>query len=409
MKVSCLDNCRIFTGDAIIDGYRLVINDEKIADIPPADAPIPANATLVNLNGALVAPGLIDIQVNGGGGCLFNESPTVETIRQIGAAHSRFGTTGFLPTLISDELDIVEQAIAAVDAAISEDTPGVLGIHLEGPFLNIDRKGVHDDRKFRQLEHKHIDLLSSLENGKTILTLAPENAAPDLIAELTARGVIVFVGHSNASYLETRKAIDSGAIGFTHLFNAMSQMTGREPGVVGAALEDQKSWCGIIVDGRHVSPVTLRVAMKSKPIEKFVLVTDAMPTVGSDEATFLLQNRKVKVENGVCVSQDGTLAGSNLDMAKAVRNTMELLGLDLPSALSLASCNPAQLLGMDEMIGRVSPGFRADLVSFNDQMEVTSTWIGGRCVAADTAISSINENYYWPDKLGARHVTSGSK
>lgn len=377
MTSTRLDNCRIFTGDDIVANLCVIIRDGVIEDVIPSGGGLHDDAARIDLGGALLAPGLIDIQVNGGGGYLFNESPDVETIRQIGAAHRRFGTTGFLPTLISDDLDVVAQAIAAVDAAIEAGAPGVLGIHIEGPFLSTDRKGVHDSRKFRMLEAEHIPLLSSLKNGKTILTLAPERASPEFIAELTERGVIVFIGHSNANFSETSQAIECGAVGFTHLFNAMSQMTGREPGVVGAALEDQTTWCGLIVDGRHVSPVTLRTALKCKPLEKFILVTDAMPTVGSDDGAFLLQERIIKVDNGVCVSDDGTLAGSNLDMAKAVRNAMSMLRLDASAALTLATRNPAALLGMEARLGRIAPGFRADLVAFDDEMEVTATWIGG--------------------------------
>jgi len=392
MTVSCLDNCRIFTGNDIINDHFVVIHDGIIENIAHSSERMPHEAETIDLGGALLSPGLIDIQVNGGGGILFNASPTVEAIQKIGATHRRFGTTGFLPTLISDDLDVVAQAIAAVDSAIEEGVPGVLGIHLEGPFLSTDRKGVHDPQKFCRLESSHIELLSSLQNGKTILTLAPEKVEPELIAELAERGVTVFIGHSNATYIETCQAIEGGAVGFTHLFNAMSQMTGREPGVVGAALESQETWCGVIVDGRHVSPVTLRVAFKCKPLDRFVLVTDAMPTVGTNGGAFLLQERKIRVENEVCVSQEGTLAGSNLDMEKAVRNAVEMLNLDVGSALRLATANPALLLGMEANIGRIAPGFRADLVSFNDQMEVTSTWIGGERIASDTPRSGFLRN-----------------
>src|SRR5262245_38621073 len=210
----------------------------------------------------MLLPGFIDTQVNGGGGVLFNSQPTLDTIRRIGRAHRQFGTTGFLPTLISDDLEVLERAVSAVQAALDAGVPGVLGIHIEGPFINVERKGVHDPAKFRRIDDEAIRLLTSLRGGRTLVTLAPETTTPQVIERLAAAGVIVCAGHTNASHAVIRTALDHGLRGFTHLFNAMSQLTAREPGVVGAALEDERSWCGIIVDGRHVDPVVLRIALK---------------------------------------------------------------------------------------------------------------------------------------------------
>ena len=254
-----------------------------------------ARHTVYDLKGQLLVPGFIDTQVNGGGGVLFNDDPSVESIAAIGRAHRRFGTTGFLPTLISDDLDVVAKAVRAVQTAIAIGVPGVLGIHIEGPFLNEERKGVHDATKLRGLDEDALGLLTSLNGGRTLVTLAPERTSPQIIRKLADAGVIVSAGHTNATYEEIKDALSQGLTGFTHLFNAMSQLTGREPGAVGAALDDADSWCGIIVDGHHVDPVVLRIALRCKRPDRFMLVTDAMPSVGAPKKSFKLQGRPISV------------------------------------------------------------------------------------------------------------------
>jgi N-acetylglucosamine-6-phosphate deacetylase len=316
--------------------------------------------------------------VNGGGGVLFNDAPTVDAIAAIGAAHRRFGTTGFLPTLISDDLATVEQAIAAVDEAIAGGTPGVLGIHIEGPFLNAIRRGIHDASKFRVLDDAALRLLTSLKRGRTLVTLAPEMTTPDMVRRLTEAGVIVAAGHTNADYAAVRSALDAGLRGFTHLFNAMSPLANREPGAVGAAIEDQSSWCGLIVDGRHVHPATLRIALRAKRRDRFMLVTDAMPSVGMSDKAFEIQGRAIHVVDGVCVDANGTLAGSDLDMAGAVRNAVNLLGLELAEAVAMASSHPATFMGLESDYGAIVPGRKASLVLADADLKVRRTWIDGR-------------------------------
>ena len=330
------------------------------------------------LDGGFLIPGFIDTQVNGGGGALLNDSPTAATIAVIAGAHRRFGTTGLLPTLISDDLDVVAAAIAAVDEAIAAGVPGVLGIHIEGPFLNVERRGIHDAARLRELDDHGLRIVTGLRHGRTLVTLAPEMTTPAMIARLTAAGVVVAAGHTAATYAQIRAAMDHGLTGFTHLFNAMSQLGNREPGVVGAALETSDCWSGLIVDGRHVSPVTLRLALRCKPAAKFMLVTDAMPSVGTDLASFELQGRTIHVENGACVDADGTLAGSNLDMAGALRNAIELLRVSEATALGMASANPAAFIGLGATHGRIAVGYRADLVALDAHMQVRATWIDGR-------------------------------
>jgi len=314
-----LINGRVLRADRFVRGQCVLIEQGRIVDVLPATDARCRAAERYDLGGGLLLPGFIDLQVNGGGGVLFNDAPSVESIRAIGAAHRRFGTTAFLPTLISADLEIVAHAIAAVRGAIAAGVPGVLGIHIEGPFLNAARKGVHDPAKLRELDPSALGLLTSLRDGRTLVTLAPEMTTPQLIQQLVAAGVVVSAGHTNATYAEIRAALAHGLSGFTHLFNAMSQLTGREPGAVGAALDDQGSWCGIIVDGEHTDPVVLRIALRCKPHDRFVLVTDAMPSVGTNQSSFELQGRRVIVRDQTCVDEDGRLAGSNLDMASCVR------------------------------------------------------------------------------------------
>jgi N-acetylglucosamine-6-phosphate deacetylase len=256
--------------------------------------------------------------------------------------------------------------------------PGVLGIHIEGPFLNVARKGVHDPAKLRELDPSALGLLTSLRGGRTLVTLAPEMTTPEIIERLVAAGVVVSAGHTNATYAEISAALRHGLRGFTHLFNAMSPLTGREPGVVGAALDDAGSWCGIIVDGEHTSPVVLRIALKCKRHDRFMLVTDAMPSVGTNNGSFELQGRRIMVNGYACFDEDGRLAGSNIDMASCVRNAVSLLGLTLPEAVRMASEWPAEFLGLAHDTGRIAAGCRANLVLADDELNVRETWIDGR-------------------------------
>jgi N-acetylglucosamine-6-phosphate deacetylase len=334
----------------------------------------------IDLDGGWLVPGFIDVQVNGGGGVLFNDTPNVQAIAQIGAAHAQYGTTAFLPTLISGTLDVIERALDAVDAAIEQGVPGVIGIHVEGPFLNADRKGIHNAENFRALDEGALALLTRPRRGVVMVTLAPERNDVEAIRALTKAGVIVSIGHSNATYAEARSAIDAGATGVTHLYNAMSPLHHREPGLVGAAMEDGSLYCGLIIDGAHVHPAALRIAFAARPRDRFMLVTDAMPTVGSATKAFVLNGEQITVQNGVCVNAAGTLAGCDLDMAQAVRNT-HALGISMAETLAMASANPAAFLGLSDRFGALAPGFQADYVWLDSELKVRGTWIGGQRVA----------------------------
>jgi N-acetylglucosamine-6-phosphate deacetylase len=374
---SALLNGRVLTGEGLVSGTVVLISGSRIEALTNLTDPRCRDAVMVDLEGQLLLPGFIDVQVNGGGGVLFNDDPSLESIQAIGAAHRRFGTTGFMPTLISDDLDAIGQAIAAVQSALDSGFPGVLGIHIEGPFLNWARRGVHDPKHLRVLESGLVSLLCRLRSGRTLLTLAPEMTTTDMIAALTKAGVLISAGHSNATYAETTAAIAHGVRGFTHLFNAMARLEPRQPGIVGAALYDAGTWCGIIVDGHHVDPVMLKLALRCKRHDRFMLITDAMPPVGSSLSSFVLQGKTITVADGVCSDASGTLAGTALDMATAVRNAVSLLDLDIAEAARMASEYPAEFLGLGSELGRIAPGYRANLALLNDDLEVQRTWIEG--------------------------------
>ena len=374
---TALLNGRILAGERIVSGQAVLLADGRIEAVTDPNDARCRDAAGIDLAGQVLLPGFIDVQVNGGGGVLFNDDPSLESIRAIGAAHRQFGTTGFLPTLISDDLDTIGQAIAAVQSSLDARLPGALGIHIEGPFLNWARRGVHDPKHLRRLDNGVVSLLRSLRGGRTVLTLAPEMTTGDMIAQLAASGILLSAGHSDANYAQTAAAIEHGVRGFTHLFNAMAPLAPREPGIVGAALYDPSTWCGIIVDGHHVDPVMLKLALRCKRHDRFMLVTDAMPAVGSSAPTFILQGRTIRVIDGVCRDENGTLAGTALDMASAVRNAVSLLGLQLAEAARMASEYPAAFLGLDHELGKIAPGYRANLVLLDDDLHVQRTWIEG--------------------------------
>jgi N-acetylglucosamine-6-phosphate deacetylase len=365
----------VFDGVAVRERAAVLIDGGKIAAVVPRRE-VPASAPIRDLpDDAWLAPGFIDIQVNGGGDVLFNDEPTPGAIRAIVAAHRKFGTTALLPTLISDSSKKMAVALAAVESVIGVE-PGVLGIHLEGPFLSPEKPGVHDPRALRQPTAEDIAALTAPRQGVMLITLAPEQVPAQFIGRLAAAGVRISLGHSMATYAQTQAAMAAGLTGFTHLFNAMRPLDSREPGPIAAALNSAQAWYGLIVDGVHVAPPMLRLALRGAGHP--LLVTDAMPPVGGTQSSFMLHGETITLHDGRCTTKDGKLAGAYLDMAAAVRNCVRLLGLPLPDALRFASTHPAHFLGLDKKLGRLVPGFRADMVAFDGTtIEVLETWVAG--------------------------------
>ncbi|MXQ11404.1 N-acetylglucosamine-6-phosphate deacetylase [Microvirga makkahensis] len=370
-----LTGARIFDGTHMLEGRAVVVENGRIIALPQ-ERDLGAGIKRRALAG-LLAPGFIDVQVNGGGGIMFNDARNVEGLRTMAAAHRKYGTTGLLPTFITDTRGKMAEAVEATRAALSMRLPGILGIHVEGPFINPARKGVHNAAFMRPMEEADLDILTSLKEGRTLVTLAPECNSMEFIARLAAAGVLICAGHTASDYDTMMEAFRYGLRGFTHLYNAMPPLAGREPGPVGAALDNRDAWCGIIVDGHHVSDASLRLAIAAKGTERMMLVTDAMAVTGTDMRTFDLHGRTIYRKEGRLSTEDGTLAGSDLDMACAVRNGVERLGLGLPDVLRMASLVPAAFLRLDHELGRIAPGYRADLVLLDEGLHVQDTWIGG--------------------------------
>jgi N-acetylglucosamine-6-phosphate deacetylase len=376
MLQAIVNGC-IFDGESVHEHKAVLIEGEHIvAVVDPEQVPADIGASY-DLEGGTLIPGFIDLQVNGGGGVLFTAAPTVDSLRTIGAAHRQYGTTGFLPTLISTRFDVMREAVSAVAEAIAIGTPGVLGLHLEGPFLSPERKGVHDAGKFCQLDQTGLDILTSLQVGSTVVTLAPELTSPQMISRLVEEGVIVCGGHSGATYAQTRDALAQGLSGFTHLYNAMTPLQSREPGMVGAALEDDDSWFGIIADGHHIHPAAFSVAVAAKKRGGALLVTDAMPTVGSPDTSFILDGKTIVASEGRVTNAEGTLAGSDLNMLLAVNNAAEFARLDWFEAVRMASLYPARALGLERELGAIRPGFRASLLALDSAHRIRASWVNG--------------------------------
>ncbi len=371
-----LTNCDIFTGEEVIHNKSILIDGSKIVDIVE-ESKIEEGVELIDLGGKSVAPGFIDLQVNGGGGKLFNDSPTEQTIIDIANAHQKFGTTNFLPTLITDSNDKIEKAINAVGSLIDSGNKSILGIHFEGPFINSKKAGVHDKEFIRILSDADIYLLSSLKKGKTLITIAPELCDAAFISQLNSEGVLIAAGHSEATLDDIQSAMKLGLSSVTHLFNAMSQFSSREPGLVGAALVEDDLYCGIIVDGFHVHFSSVKIAWNAKKRGKMFLVTDSMPPVGTIDSNFQLGPYSIRVENGKCVTGDNNLAGSALDMATAVRNCIQKVGIPKDEALRMASTYPAHYLSLSKELGYIAPGYNANLTIFNSRINVSAVIING--------------------------------
>jgi N-acetylglucosamine-6-phosphate deacetylase len=382
--LTAITGARIFDGDLWHEHHALVIEDGKVAAIAPL-RDVPAEARIVPMDGLSLVPGFVDLQVNGGGGVLLNEQRDVEGIRTICAAHARFGTTALLPTLITDTPEVTEEAITAGLAARAAAVPGFLGLHLEGPHLSIARKGAHDPALIRPMEEADLERTVTARKGLEALltTLAPENASNAQIARLAAAGVTVSLGHSDSGYATATAAVEAGAQVVTHLFNAMSQLGNREPGMVGATLDLGHVSAGLIADGFHVHPAAIRTALRAKRGPgRIFLVTDAMSPMGTDMTSFFLNGREIFREGGRLTLADGTLAGADIDMASCVRYMRDTVGIELEEALRMASLYPAEAIGMTGRKGRLTHGHDADFAVIDGNVAVVSTWIAGTPVFA---------------------------
>jgi len=377
---------RVFDGERWHGEAAVLVRDGRIVGVGSAGE-VPASWPQTRLPaGAFVAPGFIDLQVNGGGGVLLNDQPTVVGMRAIALAHRRYGTTACLPTLITDTREQLRTAIAAARSIAGQD--GVLGLHLEGPFISPRRAGVHRPDRIAKPDTSDLAELCELAGaGRSLVTLAPECVPDGFVRKLASSGVRVSIGHSEASAAVAMQAVSDGATGVTHLFNAMRALSARDPGIIGVALAEDRLTAGLIVDGFHIDPVSVRAAFAAKGSNRIALVTDAMPTVGTSLDRFELVGRTIRLVNGRLSTEEGTLAGAHLDMASAVRNAVSLAHIPLDHALRAASLTPARFLGLDNERGILIPGARADLVALTQELNVIATWVDG---SADNLKNEVN-------------------
>ncbi len=380
-----LSGARIFDGENWHGGRSLLVRDglvERMADATE----LQADAVVIDLQGGFLAPGFVDLQVNGGGGVMLNDAPSPETIHRICAAHARFGTVALLATLITDTPAVTNAAIEAGRKAAWEKIPGFLGLHLEGPHLSQSRKGAHDAALIRPMDQEDVERLAAARPDLPVLmtTVAPETATPQQIAALNGAGIVVSIGHSDAGFEMARAAIAAGASQVTHLFNAMSQLQHREPGMVGAALDSGEVFAGLIADGIHVDRHAIGIALRAKRGPgRIFLVTDAMATIGTDMKEFTLNGRTIRRTDGRLTLEDGTLAGADLDMISAVRFIHRDIGVDLEEALRMASLYPARAVGQDHRLGRIEKGRPASIVHLSDTLDIRNVWIEGELAYSD--------------------------
>ena len=371
-----LNNCSLFNGEFFEENKAIVIDGERIHSVVNCEDI--GSIDSVDLDGALCVPGFIDLQVNGGGGLLFNDSPTKSAIDEIYKSHRRFGTTSICPTFITDSCEKLKSAIGAVSACDSEKIPAV---HIEGFSISREKSGIHDKRFIRKFTQEDARGILNAASCKKIITLAPEETPADVVRLLKDGGAVVFGGHSNASYESFTEFLENGGIGATHLYNAMSGMTSRAPGVCGAVLDSCSAYAGIIADGHHVHFACVRIAKRLMG-ERLFLVTDAMPPACSDIEEYVLYGNHITVKSGVCVSDDGVIAGSCLSMAEAVNNCVKHCEIPLFEALRMASLYPARILSRENNLGRIAHGYFADISILSGELAPIGTVVKGDLMRA---------------------------
>ena len=382
MKQALLGS-QIFCGERFYDDHALLVDGKSIVDIVDKNN-TPDNFNKIELDQGILAPGFIDLQVNGGGGVLFNNSPNKESLNTIIKAHQFFGTTSVMPTVISDSLEVLEQCIKTVTEEIKNNS-SLLGIHIEGPFFNTKYRGVHQKQYISTINSDYLNLFESLKGFPVMLTLAPECISSQQLKHLTSLGIKTLAGHSDATYDELDDAIKNGLDGFTHLFNAMGQISAREPGVVGSALHFENTFASIIVDLHHVHPSLIQLAYQLKPTGKLFFISDSMATINHGKPSFELYDEVVNESDGRLVNSEGKLAGSSITQIDAVKNAYQKCNIPLNQALAMASRYPAEYLGIENHLGSLKPGYRADLVHFDSNFKVHNAWVSGKQINRESS------------------------
>ncbi|PIJ48780.1 N-acetylglucosamine-6-phosphate deacetylase [Erwinia sp. OLTSP20] len=377
-----LINGRIYTGHEVLDNHAIVIADGRIERLCPVEA-LPKNIATTDVHGAHIAPGFIDLQLNGCGGVQFNDdidALSVATLKTMQQANQRSGCTSFLPTLITSSDALMKRAVEAQRAFLAQNKFQALGLHLEGPWLNPLKKGTHNPQLIRQPSAELVDFLCQNADVISKITLAPEQVTPDVTHRLREAGIIISAGHSHASYDEARRGFDAGISFATHLYNAMPTITGREPGLIGALFDTPDVYCGIIADGLHVHYANIRNAKRIKG-DRLVLVTDATAPAGmrADAAIdqFIFAGKTIYYRDGLCVDENGTLSGSSLTMIEAIRNVVEHAGIALDEAIRMATLYPAKAIGVDRLLGSIATGKVANLTVFTGDYQIIQTYVNG--------------------------------
>jgi len=368
---------KVFTGGNTLNRHAVVIHGSTIHEIIPIEK-LDTNIAKINIPDSLLSPGFIDLQVNGAAGYLFSTSPTEKTLKKICEVHRQFGTTNILPTLISSDTNRIRSGISTVEYFIRSGIGGVLGIHIEGPYINNQKRGMHRKVSAPTFNQESVALLSSLSYGTTLITLAPESIPANSISALVDRQNVVAIGHSEASYEESLAALNQGATGFTHLFNAMKPLHSRDPGCLGAGLYDENSWVSIIADGIHVHPANIRIALAVKPSGKIILVSDAIVTPYCSNKTISYGSHVIYVQDGRCILSDGTIAGSCITLLDAIKYLTNELNVSLAEALRMASTYPAHAIKRSNELGYIAPGYIANLSVLTSDLKVIETWVNGQ-------------------------------
>ena len=371
-----LIGAQLFSGKEFFDNRALLIDGENIIDIIN-EHNIPNNFETQKLNGGILSPGFIDLQVNGGGGKLFNNSPDKESLNAIIEAHQHFGTTSIMPTVISDSLNVLKRCTTTISEVI-ENNKSLLGVHIEGPFFNVKYRGVHQKQYINTINSDYLNLFESLKDFPVMLTLAPECISTKQLKHLKSLGFKILAGHTDASYDQLEEAIKYGLDGFTHLFNAMGQISAREPGVVGSALTFDNATASIIVDLHHVHPSLIQMAYKQKPQGKLFFVSDSMATIHHGEPSFELYDEVVSESNGRIINSEGKLAGSSITQIDAIKNAYQSCNIPLNDAIAMVTRYPAEYLGVANYLGSLKSGYRADLTHFDLDFQVHNVWVAGK-------------------------------